>query len=70
MAEIKVFHDKAGQTLTVWFSDPSQEVISEETGDEVVLMKDRSGNVIGFEKLNFVAPVHEKLRFSFETASQ
>lgn len=69
MAEIKVFYDKAGQTLTVWFSDPSQEVISEETGDEVVLMKDRSGNVIGFEKLNFVPAVHEQLRLSFETAS-
>jgi hypothetical protein len=22
MAEVKVFHDREGQTLTVWFTDP------------------------------------------------
>ena len=48
MAEVKVFHDREGQTLTVWFTDPSLEYVSEETGDEVVLMKDRSGRVFGF----------------------
>ena len=53
MAEVKIFHDREGQTLTVWFTDPSLEHVAEETGDEVVLMKDRSGRVIGFEKLNF-----------------
>jgi len=40
MAEVKIFHDREGQTLTVWFTDPSLEYVSEETGDEVVLMKD------------------------------
>ena len=25
MAEVKVFHDREGQTLTVWFTDPSLE---------------------------------------------
>ena len=53
MAEVKIFHDREGQTLTVWFTDPSLEHVAEETGDGVVLMKDRSGRVIGFEKLNF-----------------
>jgi hypothetical protein len=48
-----IFHDREVQTLTVWFTDPSLEHVSEETDDEVVLMKDRSGRVIGFEKLNF-----------------
>ncbi|MEZ4701143.1 MAG: DUF2283 domain-containing protein [Rhodothermales bacterium] len=69
MAEITVFYDKVGQTLTVWFADRSREVISEETGHEIVLMKDRSGNVIGLEKLNFVAPDQENLRVTFETVS-
>ena len=41
---------------TVWFTDRSQEYVCEETGDEVVLMKDRDGRVIGFEKLNFSVP--------------
>ena len=37
MAEVKVFYDKVGNTLTVWFADPRQEHVSEETGDEVRL---------------------------------
>jgi uncharacterized protein YuzE len=69
MAQVKVFYDRVGNTLTVWFSDPKDEYICEETGDEVVLMKDRSGHVIGFEKLNFLVPKPEQLRFAFEAVT-
>lgn len=55
MARVKVYYDRQGNTLTVWFDDPKQEHVCEETGDEVVLMKDATGRVIGFEKLNFAA---------------
>jgi hypothetical protein len=41
MAQVKVYHDRVGQTLTVWFGDPEAEHVCEETGDEVVLMKDK-----------------------------
>jgi hypothetical protein len=51
--EVRVVCDKAGSTLTVWFGDPQDEYVCEETGDEVVLMKNKSGRVIGFEKLNW-----------------
>jgi hypothetical protein len=53
MAEVKIVFDQPGNTLTVWFADRSQEYVCDETGDEVVLIKDRAGHVIGFEKLNF-----------------
>jgi len=49
-AELSVLYDREGRTLTVWFSDRHQEYVCEETGDEVVLMKDTAGRVIGFEK--------------------
>ncbi len=39
MAEVKVFYDRVGNTLTVWFGDPEGEVEAEETGDEIILMK-------------------------------
>ena len=68
MAEVKIFHDREGQTLTVWFTDPSLEHVAEETGDEVVLMKDRSGRVIGFEKLNFSIPESDSVHAAVETA--
>ena len=67
MAEVKVFYDRGGKTLTVWFADRSQEYICEETGDEVVLMKDRAGRVIGIEKLNFSVSDSDSLRLTLET---
>jgi hypothetical protein len=39
----------------VWFDDPKKEHICEES-DDVVLVKDRRGRVIGFERLNFLSP--------------
>jgi hypothetical protein len=68
MAEVSVLYDREGRTLTVWFSDPRQEHICEETGDEVILMKDPAGQVIGFEKLNFSIPETDRLRVALETA--
>lgn len=68
MAELKVFHDRDGKTLTVWFGDSRNEYVCEETGDEIVLMKDSAGDVIGFEKLNFSVPDPEPLKVSVETA--
>ena len=54
MAEVKVYYDKQGETLTVWFGDPSTAGVSEEAGDDIILLKDKNGAVIGLEKLNFV----------------
>ena len=67
MAQVKVFYDREGNTLTVWFGDPEEEYICEETGEEVILMKDNSGRVIGFEKLNFISADSESVRVAFET---
>jgi uncharacterized protein YuzE len=67
MAEVKVFYDRTGNTLVVWFGNPQDEVEAEETGDEVILMKDQQGQVIGFEKLNFSPPSATPVRIAFET---
>jgi uncharacterized protein YuzE len=66
MANVKVYYDREGNTLTVWFDDPAREHVCEETGEEIVLMKDDSGRVIGFEKLNF-APAGAPHEVAFET---
>ena len=58
MVEVKVYYDREANTLTVWSGDSADEVlevsqreyVAEETGEEIVLMKDRDGKVIGFEK--------------------
>ncbi|MEM6252923.1 MAG: DUF2283 domain-containing protein [Cyanobacteria bacterium P01_D01_bin.156] len=64
---VKVFHDQVGNTLVVWFGNPEDEYEVEETGHEVLLMKDQSGQVIGFEKLNFMPNSAEPMRVAFET---
>lgn len=69
MSEVKVFYDRVGNTLTVWFGNPQDEHICEETGDEVILIKDRAGRVIGFERLNFSVADSEPLRVAFETVT-
>jgi uncharacterized protein YuzE len=67
MAQVKVYYDREGNTLTVWFGNPSDEYVTEETGEEIVLMKDRDGKVIGFEKLNFTSQPADSVRVAFET---
>lgn len=69
MAQVRLFHDHSGNTLTVWFGNPQNETICEETGDNVILMKDKSGQVIGFKKLNFSVASSEPLRVAFETVA-
>jgi hypothetical protein len=56
MEKIRILYDKQGNTLNVWFDDPAKEYICEETSEEVILVKDKMGRVIGFERLNFLAP--------------
>jgi hypothetical protein len=69
MAEVKVYYDHIGNTLTVWFGNPQNEYECEETGEEVILMKDKAGRVIGFEKLNFSLQESANLRVAFETVA-
>ena len=68
MAEVKVFYDKEGNTLTVWFDDPQKEHVCEETGEEIILIKDKEGRIIGFEKLNFQQ--EGELEVTFKTISE
>ena len=68
MEKLKIYFDRKGNTLTVWFADPKGEYVGEEADDEIVLMKSKDGGVIGFEKLNFLASSPQPMRVAFETA--
>ena len=52
MEKVKIIFNKKGNTLDVWFDDPKNEWICEETGKEIILKKDKKGRIIGVEKLN------------------
>ncbi len=55
MDKVRVYYDRAGNTLSVWFDDPKREHVCEEIDDDMVLMKDEQGRVIGFERLNYLS---------------
>jgi uncharacterized protein YuzE len=69
LVEVKVYYDREGNTLTVWFGEPADEYVAEETGEEIILMKDKDGKVIGFEKLNFTGQTTDAIRVAFETVT-
>ena len=69
MTQVEVYYDQAGNSLTVWFGNPKDEYVCVETGDEVILMKDKAGQVIGFEKVNFLVPKPSHLQVAFETVA-
>jgi len=50
-----VYYDRVGNTLTDWFDDPKKESVCEELSDDVILMKDKKGKVIGLERLNYLS---------------
>jgi len=54
MDKVKVYYDRKGNSLTVWFDDPSLEHICDEVDDDVVLIKDKQERVIGVERLNYL----------------
>jgi len=66
MHRIKVVHDATGHTLTVWLDDPAREHICEETAEEVVIMKNLEGKVIGFELLHY-QPTDAEFGLNVET---
>ena len=53
MDKVRVYYDRKGNSLSVWSDDPKKEYVCEETDDDVLLIKDRRGRVIGFERLNY-----------------
>ena len=55
MDKVRVYFDRTGNTLTVWFDAPVKEHACEEIADDTVIMKDRRGRVIGFERLNYLS---------------
>ncbi|MBA4313568.1 MAG: DUF2283 domain-containing protein [Chlorobiaceae bacterium] len=70
MEQVKVYYDHVGNTITVWLGDPKEEHLCEEIGDDVILMKDKAGKVIGFEKINFKVPAEEQMRIAFEAVHE
>lgn len=53
MEKITITFDKVGNTLDVWF-EKHRPYINEELGNGVIIKKDENGEIIGFEKINYL----------------
>ena len=51
MDKVIVYYHKEMDTMDIWFGDPEDEVVAEEAGEGIILKKDKTGRVIGIEKL-------------------
>ena len=60
MEKLRVHYDREGNSLSVWFDDPEKEHVCEESDDDTILVKDRKGRLIGFERLNVLSPKQRK----------
>jgi hypothetical protein len=56
----RVYYDRAGNTLSVWFDDPKKQHVCEESDDDLILVKNRRGRGIGFERLNYLSAKQRK----------
>lgn len=62
--KIKFFIDPIGNTISVWFKDPKEEVICDVDSEGNILSLDKQGNVFGFEKINFLPKRFARTLFS------
>lgn len=59
MEKILVVFTKETNTMDIWFDKPDKEFVCEETGEEIILKKDKKGKIVGVELLN-VLPQNKK----------
>jgi len=57
--KILVVFTKETNTMDIWFDKPDKEFVCEETGEEIILKKDKKGKIVGVELLN-VLPQNKK----------
>jgi len=54
MEKIRFYIDPVGNTFSMWHKDPKEEDSCEQSEAGDILSLDKKGQVIGFEKINFL----------------
>ena len=62
MARIRVIYDPQGETLTVYWREPSPDQVCEETGEGIILIKDRQTGEASALSAYTSAPATERRR--------
>lgn len=67
--QVTVFYDPQAKKLSVWFGPQTDTYDTETIADDCLLMKMKSGETIGFIRLNYTLSENEQLQFAFEIVS-
>jgi hypothetical protein len=65
MAEVNIYDDPMVETLTVWFGAPRSGSLRDR---QTEYLCEKTGEVIGFEKLNYNLAANTNLKIFLETA--
>lgn len=54
MEQIKITYDNIGNTLDIWFTKPSKDIICDDLDNDTIVKRDLNGKIVGIEILNYV----------------
>lgn len=65
---VKIIFDPSVNSLTVWFGSPGVDYVATQLADDLVILKNADGDVLGFEK-HFFAAAPGEVNVQLETLS-
>ena len=54
MDTIKITYDNIGNTLDIWFTKPSKNIICDDLDNDTIVKRDLDGKIVGIEILNYI----------------
>ncbi|MBW8049183.1 MAG: DUF2283 domain-containing protein [Cytophagales bacterium] len=54
MDTIKITYDNIGNTLDIWFTKPSKNIICDDLDNDTIIKRDLDGKIVGIEILNYI----------------
>ncbi len=61
MEAIKITYDNVGNTLDIWFTKPSKNIICDDLDNDTIVKRDKKGTIVGLEILNYIKGKHHKV---------
>ena len=54
MDTIKITYDNIENTLDIWFTKPSKNIICDDLDNDTIVKRDLDGKIVGIEILNYI----------------
>ena len=54
METIKITYDNIGNTLDIWFTKPTKNIICDDLDNDTIVKRNKKGTIVGLEILNYI----------------